>query len=307
MNSLVGYTGFVGSNISETAKFDGLYNSKNIEQAFGTKPEVLIYSGVRAEKYLANEDPNKDYMVIEQAISNIKKIRPKTIVLISTIDVYKTPIDVDEDTVIDTKNLNAYGLNRFYLEKWVEENIDSHLIIHLPGLYGKNIKKNFIYDMINLIPTMLTETKFDELRKKDSFISDYYIKQENGFLKCKKLIGKEQEKLRTYFTDIGFTALNFSDSRATYQFYNLSFLWNHIKFSLINGIEKLNLSTQPISTGELYKYIKKNNFVNELTNSPAKYNYKTKYSDMFGGKDGYIFDKRFVLEDIKKFVEGFKI
>ena len=49
---LVGYTGFVGSNIYAAAgdRIDAVYNSKNIEKAFGTNPDLLIYAGLRAEK-----------------------------------------------------------------------------------------------------------------------------------------------------------------------------------------------------------------------------------------------------------------
>lgn len=41
--ALVGYTGFVGSNIYAAGSFDGAYNSKNIEEAYGTNPDLLIY------------------------------------------------------------------------------------------------------------------------------------------------------------------------------------------------------------------------------------------------------------------------
>ena len=90
MNALVGYTGFVGSNIYETGSFDQVYNSKNIEDAYGTNPDLLIYAGLRAEKYLANNAPEKDMELIEQAQENIEKINPKKLVLISTIDVFGT-------------------------------------------------------------------------------------------------------------------------------------------------------------------------------------------------------------------------
>lgn len=33
MTSLVGYTGFVGSNLYEADRFDAIYNSKNIREA----------------------------------------------------------------------------------------------------------------------------------------------------------------------------------------------------------------------------------------------------------------------------------
>ena len=75
--ALVGYTGFVGSNICASGTFDGLYNSKNIEDAYGTEPDLLIYAGLRAEKYLANNAPEKDMELIRQAEDNILKINPK--------------------------------------------------------------------------------------------------------------------------------------------------------------------------------------------------------------------------------------
>ena len=101
--------------------------------------------------------------LIYQAQKNISSINPKKVVLISTIDVFKTPVNVNETTKIDTKNLHAYGYNRYQLECWVRENYPDALIIRLPALFGINLKKNFIYDFINLIPYMLTEKKMEEL------------------------------------------------------------------------------------------------------------------------------------------------
>ena len=98
--------------------------------------------------------------------------------------------------------------------------------------------------------------------------------------------------------------MNFTDSRGKYQFYNLSYLWKHIQYALENNIKVLNLATEPISIGELYKYIKGIEFINEITDNIPNYNFKTQYDNIYNGKDGYIFDKEFVLEDIKKFVES---
>lgn len=303
MKSLVGYTGFVGSNLASQEKFDVLYNSSNITEAFGTHPDLLVYAGVKAEKYLANKDPGKDHALIEEAIDNIQKIRPQTLVLISTIDVYKNPVRVDEDTVIDIENLQPYGMNRYLLEKWVEESLVQYLIIRLPGLYGRNLKKNFIYDMLNIIPLMLTETKFNEIVHDSSFISAYYSKQDNGFYKCRDLTKKEMIELREYFESSVFNALSFTDSRAIFQFYNLAFLWKHIQTALMNNIKKLNLATEPVSANELYYYIKGYSFVNELLNPVPYYNFKTKHYSLFNGTGGYIFNKTSVLEDIAKFVK----
>jgi len=304
MLSIVGCTGFVGTNLVLQKSFDGLYNSKNIYEAYGTNPELLVYSGVRAEKYLANNNPEKDYANIQDAITNIERIKPKFLVLISTVDVYKNPMNVDEDSFIDVENLHPYGLNRYLLEKWVVENIKNYLIIRLPGLYGVNLKKNFIFDMINIIPSMLTYAKYTELSLNNSYISGYYTKLENGFYKCNKLTIKERNSLKAYFNEIGFSALNFTDSRANFQFYNLACLWNHIQIALHHKIKKMNIATEPVTPAEIFRYINHKDFVNEVVTKPIQYNFKTKYADTFNGTNGYIFNKSFILKDIKNFIKG---
>ena len=77
MKALVGYTGFVGSNLYEKGDYEKVYNSKNISEAYGSNPELLVYAGLRAEKYLANHEPEKDMECIREAEDNIIKINPK--------------------------------------------------------------------------------------------------------------------------------------------------------------------------------------------------------------------------------------
>ena len=143
MKALVGYTGFVGSNIFEYSDFEHVYNPQNIKEAYGTEPELLIYAGIRAEKFWANSNAILDLEHIEQAGENIKRINPKRLVLISTIDVFKTPCQVDERSEVDIEGLHPYGYNRYQLECIVRDSYPEALIVRLPGLYGKNIKKNF--------------------------------------------------------------------------------------------------------------------------------------------------------------------
>ena len=47
-SALVGYTGFVGTNLNASYEFDGLYNSKNVKDAYGLEPKLLVYSGLPA-------------------------------------------------------------------------------------------------------------------------------------------------------------------------------------------------------------------------------------------------------------------
>ena len=301
MVALVGYTGFVGSNIYSEGKIDAVYNSKNIESAYGTEPDLLIYSGLRAEKYLANNNPEKDMELINQAIENISKINPKKLVLISTVDVLKNPVDVDEMASIETEGLQAYGYNRYQLELWVRDHYKDALIVRLPGLFGKNIKKNFIYDYINVIPFMLKEEKYLELVNKENELEKYYHKQDNGFYKV-DVKEEDKEYLKNIFRKVGFSALNFTDSRSRFQLYNLSRLWDDINTALDNNLTMWHPATEPVTAGEIYKYLTGEEFVNELNGLPANYDYKTAYAEVFGGTNGYICDKETVLKEIRKFV-----
>lgn len=303
MISLVGYTGFVGSNILDGSNgaIDCVYNSKNIEEAYGTQPDLLIYAGLRAEKYLANNDPDKDKELIIEAEKNIEKIAAKKLVLISTIDVFKSPKNVDENSVVDTEGLHAYGYNRYLLEEWVREHYPEALIIRLPGLFGKNIKKNFIYDYINVIPFMLKEDKYKELISKEPAIEEYYHLQDNGFYKV-EVSDEKRDFLKSLFRKVGFSALNFTDSRSRYQFYNLSNLWTDINKALNENIKTWHPATEPVSVEEVYTYLTGQEFVNKLEGTPAYYDYRTIYGELFGGDDKYICGKEAILREIKNFV-----
>lgn len=303
MKILVGHTGFVGSNLAESNSFDFCFNSQNIKDSFGLDPDLLIYSGVRAEKFLANKEPEKDFDIILEAIENIKKINPRQIVLISTVDVYPNPVAVDENTEIDLEIVQPYGKNRLYLENWVASNFEDHLIVRLPGLFGKNIKKNFIFDLISVIPSMLNEAKYQELAS-HSWISNNYTLQENGFYKLNNIEKTEREILKKQFLDLGFSALNFTDSRGKFQFYDLKNLWNDIKKAREEGIKKLNLATEPIVVNEIYKAVYGKDFVNELNNPVPNYDFYSLHGKLFQNQGNYIESKEKVLQDIVSFIKS---
>lgn len=300
--AIVGYSGFVGSNLCASHTFDTCYNSKNIEKAFGTEPDLLVYSGVRAEMFLANKYPEKDLEIIENAIENIKRIKPKRVVLISSIAVYNQTFNVDENTVINKKESTAYGRNRRILEEWVEQNYTDSLIVRLPGIYGINLKKNFLYDMIHIIPAMLTEAKYQELSAKSKLIKANYAMQGNGFAKC--VADEEKRKvLKGEFLKIGFSALLFTDSRGIFQYYNLNRLWQLIETALYNNVRTVNVAVEPVTIAEIYSHVYDGKaFINELNKPVPHFNFRTIHTNVFGGENGYILDKDTCLDDIKKFI-----
>lgn len=301
--ALVGYTGFVGSNLERSKNFTYKFNSQNIGEAYGLEPDILIYAGVRAEKFLANANPEKDRKSVMEAFENIKKIQPRKLILISTIDVYKSPEEVDENTVIDIEGLQPYGVNRFLLEECIREEFPKALIVRLPGLFGINIKKNFIYDFIHVIPSLLSEEKYKELFFKEQKIQEFYELQDNGFYKCKKLCENEKNRLKIIYKKLGFSALNFTDSRGMFQFYPLYRLWGDIEKALDTDLRLLNVATEPISISELYQVLTGKNFTNYLAKEIPKYDFRSIYASLYNGANGYLYNKDEILNEIKKFVQ----
>lgn len=148
-NALIGYTGFVGSTLLKQAQFEARYRSTNIGEIEGRHFDTLVCAGAPAQKWLANKEPEADREKIEGLIAHLKTVRCETFVLISTVDVFKQPIGVDENTPVDEQGLHAYGLHRRLLEKFVQEHFPRHLIVRLPGLVGPGMRKNVIFDFLN--------------------------------------------------------------------------------------------------------------------------------------------------------------
>jgi nucleoside-diphosphate-sugar epimerase len=149
MTSLIGYTGFVGSNLLSNRSYDSVYRSIDIDTIQGKHFDHIVCTGVQAMKWWANLHPEEDRSKINHLLEPLSTVEARRFTLISTIDVYPSPCQVDEDTVISREGHHAYGLNRLDVEDWVIQKFPEVLIIRLPGLFGPGIKKNVIYDMLN--------------------------------------------------------------------------------------------------------------------------------------------------------------
>ena len=148
-NVLIGFSGFVGSTLLEQAHFSALFRSTNIHEIENREFDLVVCAGAPAQKWIANRDPVDDRKKIESLINHLRTIKCKKFILISTVDVFKAPIGVDESTPVDESGLHAYGLHRRLLEKFVEQHFKSHLIVRLPGLVGPGLRKNVIFDFLN--------------------------------------------------------------------------------------------------------------------------------------------------------------
>jgi hypothetical protein len=199
---------------------------------------------------IANREPEADLQKIEGLIAHLKTIRCKTFVLISTVDVFKSPIGVNEDTPVEEAGLHAYGLHRRLLEKFVEEHFASHLIVRLPGLVGPGLRKNVIFDFLNN--------------------NDLHV----------------------------------IESRGVFQFYPMINLWYDIQIALNAGLKLVHLTAEPISVAEISVSGFGKTFNQTLVNSPARYDFQSKYAALFGGHGGYQYSKRETIQAVRAYAQS---
>ena len=284
---LVGSTGFVGGNLMAKHKFTAVCHSSDVAVQYGTRPDLCVYAGVPAAMFLANADPEADLTVMRAARENLHKIAPKELVLISSIAVYADSRGKNEDEEPDTEGLSAYGRNRLQLERWVREDFSDALIVRLPALYGQGLKKNFLYDLRTITPSMLKPEKYDELAQKSALVRDSYTLADNGFYKLNGTV--DAAALRAFFAANDFNALAFTDSRSRYQFYNLGRLWDDLSAARAAGLRLLHLCTPPVSAGTVYTAVTgKTDWENELPKAPLDYALRSKYAQLLGGSGAYL-------------------
>lgn len=298
---LVGSTGFVGGNLLASHAFDAACHSTDVAEQFGKDNDLVVYAGVPAAMYLANQDPEADLAVMRAARENLRRLAARQVVLVSSVCVYADSRGKSEADEPEAAGLAPYGANRLQLERWVREDFENALIVRLPALYGKGLKKNFLYDLHTVTPALLRPAKYEELAKKSGLVAAAYTDAGNGFYKLSG--AADAAALREWFKQNDWNALNFTDSRSVYQFYDLAGLWGHIDTALAAGLRVLNLATPPVSAAAVYRAVTGGTFKNELPGEPFDYDMRTGHAGLFGGAEGYICTEEEALAGICRFMK----
>jgi nucleoside-diphosphate-sugar epimerase len=146
--ALIGSTGFVGGALARQAPFDALYHSTDIAGIAGRSFDLVVCAGAPAAKWKANQQPEADLANLEVLMGHLATVRARRFVLVSTVDVYPTPVGVDEETPIDRAAGSAYGRHRLLLERFARDRFDA-TVLRLPALFGEGLRKNAIYDLLH--------------------------------------------------------------------------------------------------------------------------------------------------------------
>lgn len=247
-NALIGHSGFVGGNLLAQRSYDAIYRSSDIDSIRSQTFDHIVCAGVQAMKWWANLHPAEDLAGIERLLEPLAAVKARRFTLISTIDVYPVPRNVDEDSAIQRQGHHAYGLHRLALENRIRELFHEVLILRLPGLFGPGLKKNVIFDMLH----------------------------ENDLHKI--------------------------HPGGVFQYYDLRHLADDIDRAWSLGIGCLNLSCEPLGTGEIRERFFPDADLGATGPAPACYDMRSKHADAWGGTHGYLYAKPQVVRDLGNWI-----
>lgn len=150
MRGLIGFSGFVGQHLIEQTSFDKVYRSSTVGSIKDQTFELLVCAGVPAVKWLANQEPENDLHSLRKLLEHLKTTKANEFVLISTIDVYPDPATAEtENAELRDRRNHAYGTHRFWFEQQVKSIFPVCTIVRLPALFGRYMKKNYIFDLLH--------------------------------------------------------------------------------------------------------------------------------------------------------------
>jgi nucleoside-diphosphate-sugar epimerase len=91
-------------------------------------------------------------------------------------------------------------------------------------------------------------------------------------------------------------------SGGVFQFYNLDRLWADVQTAESAGLALVNFATEPVSMRDVAGEAFDIEFDNDTGQAPVRYDMRSQHAGVFGGRDGYLFNRRRVLDELRAFV-----
>jgi len=149
----MGGSGLIGTTLQEQTNFDFVFSSKDVHKidSVDLNGSNIWLSCLPATKWKVNENIKEDIYNMQYIIKLLSKAKFNNVILFSTIDVYSdSPLESNENYDPNISSFN-YGANRRLFELLVLQMLTykNVKIFRLPALFGKHIKKNVLYDLLN--------------------------------------------------------------------------------------------------------------------------------------------------------------
>jgi hypothetical protein len=308
-NGLIGHTGFVGGALLRQAGFAACFNSANIASIEGRAFGTLVCAAAPGSMLEANRAPDRDAAQINALIAKLATVRAERFVLISSIAVLADFAGGDDEGTEAFQQTLAYGRHRRALEAFVESHFASSLIIRLPALFGAGLRKNFLFDLMNPVPSLLTEAKRAALMEAldpalAAWVGALYAPDTvTGLLKLDRA-ALDADQRRAALEDaadaLGASATQFHHPETTYQYYPIDRLWQDIGIALEAELSHLHLASEPLTAAAIHQRLTGR----PMPEAPARLHredMRTRHAALWGAEGPYQFSAAATLDRLAAF------
>ena len=308
MDALIGSTGFVGGHLSAQHAFGAGSNSRTISETSGRAFDTVVCAAAPGSMMEANRFPDRDADRIGGLIDHLSRIEARRFVLVSTIAVFADFAAADENAE-GFQETTAYGVNRRALERACAERFDQCLVVRLPALFGAGLKKNFLFDILNPMPSMLGEAPLQILRERlpadlAARLDELYRPDPTLGLFVIDRVALEDTGRRTAFDEavkaLGLSAIQFTNPASRFQYYAMDRLWADIGVGLENDLEVLHLSPEPLAAGRVFEAAT-GEVMPQTGARLHQEDMRTRHAGLWGREGGYISGADDVLSDVAAF------
>ena len=159
--ALIGYTGVIGSKVFEQLQsfkqyeVDG-FNRDNLSELLQQEYDCVICTAPSSEKFKTNIGLVNSAEEIERLVDSIAKVKTKQFVLVSSQSALHSE--------------NRYGQVQNDVCQAVLQNHKNHSIYFMDTLYGGNLKKGFIHDLLHQQWDFVTKEQLE----KNPALQSYY-------------------------------------------------------------------------------------------------------------------------------------
>lgn len=309
-DALIGYSGFVGTALRTQRGFAHCYNSQNISDSAGKRFDTVVCAAAPGSMLEANKLPARDVARIKQLMEALSDIVAQRFVLISTVAVFDGFCSPRAEDSANFQQAAGYGRNRRMLEEFCCNRFRSCLIVRLPALFGHGLRKNFLFDILNPIPSFLTAARLQHISESlptalsrhlralyvhNDLLSLYELRREQAN------ISPARRELELALTDRRLSALEFTNSDSTFQFYDMARLWADTARAIAAELDVVHLAPEPVRAGEVFHAATGA----EILHNDARIHHEnltTLHAPLFGGSPPYIQDTSQVLAAVTTFL-----
>jgi len=306
---LIGHTGFVGGALLRQTQFDACYNSKNIANIEGRAFGTLVCAAAPGSMVEANRAPERDAAQIAALTERLAKVRADRFVLISSIAVLADFGGGDDEGTQAFQQQLAYGRHRRALEAFVETEFPGSLIIRLPALFGAGLRKNFLFDLMNPVPSLLTAAKLDDVAGAldgdlAAWVRRLYAPDAaTGMRRLDRAAldsDPRRQALEKALTALGATALQFHHPDTSYQYYPIDRLWQDIGIALEGGLSHLHVAPEPLTAAAIHQALT-GQTMPETAARLHREDMRTRHASLWGAAGRYQFGAASTLDGLTAF------